>query len=105
MVNAVTGAVSSDELGISLMHEHILYGYPGWERDQTIAPFDRQAIVSSGVEVLNQLKTLGLKTFVDATALDGGRSPEIYKEISEKTGINIICSTGYYYEGEDQISV
>lgn len=100
MINTVTGAVSSDELGISLMHEHILYGYPGWEGDQTIAPFDRQAIVSSGVEVLNQLKTLGLKTFVDATTLDSGRSPEIYKEISEKTGVNIICSTGYYYEGE-----
>lgn len=100
MVNTVTGAIPSDELGISLMHEHILYGYPGWEGDQTIAPFDRQAIVSSGVEVLGQLKTLGLKTFVDATALDGGRCPEIYKEISEKTGVNIICSTGYYYEGE-----
>ena len=100
MVNTVTGAIPSDEMGISLMHEHILYGYPGWEGDQTIAPFDRQAIVSSGVEVLNQLKTFGVRTFVDATALDGGRSPEIYKEISEKTGVNIICSTGYYYEGE-----
>ena len=100
MVNTVTGAISSDEMGVSLMHEHILYGYPGWEGDQTIAPFDRQAIVSSGVEVLNQLKTFGVRTFVDATALDGGRSPEIYKEISEKTGVNIICSTGYYYEGE-----
>ena len=100
MVNTVTGAISPDEMGVSLMHEHILYGYPGWEGDQTIAPFDRQAIVSSGVEVLNQLKTFGVRTFVDATALDGGRSPEIYKEISEKTGVNIICSTGYYYEGE-----
>ena len=100
MVNTVTGAISSDEMGVSLMHEHILYGYPGWEGDQTIAPFDRQAIVSSGVEVLNQLKTFGVRTFVDATTLDGGRSPEIYKEISEKTGVNIICSTGYYYEGE-----
>jgi phosphotriesterase-related protein len=26
--------------------------------------------------------------------------PEILKEISEKSGVNIICATGYYYEGE-----
>jgi phosphotriesterase-related protein len=100
MVNTVTGTISSDELGTTLMHEHILFGYPGWEGDQTIAPFDRQAIVGNGVEVLKQLKTLGLKTYVDATPNDGGRLPEVYKEISEKTGVNIICSTGYYFEGE-----
>ena len=100
VVNTVTGPVSPDDLGVTLMHEHILYGYPGWEGDQSIAPFDRPAMVEKSVAVLEMLKPLGLKTYVDATALDGGRCPEIYREISEKTGIQIICSTGYYYEGE-----
>ncbi|MFH1156110.1 MAG: phosphotriesterase-related protein, partial [Pseudomonadota bacterium] len=99
-VNTVTGTVSSGDLGITLMHEHILFGYPGWEGDQTIAPFDREAIVKKGVETLNQLKALGLTTLVDATAADSGRCPEVCREISDKTGVNIICSTGYYYEGE-----
>ena len=72
-VNTVTGPVSPDALGITLMHEHILYGYPGWEGDQTIAPFDRQAIVKNAVGMLNMLKPFGLRTYVDATALDGGR--------------------------------
>jgi len=99
-VNSVTGQILPAELGVTLMHEHILFGYPGWEGDLTIAPFDRQTIVNTGVEVLNQLKTLGLTTYVDATTNDNGRNPEIYKEISEKTGVNIICSTGYYFEGE-----
>jgi len=104
MVNTVTGPVSSDELGITLMHEHILFGYPGWEGDRTIAPFDRKTIVNTGVEVLKQLKTLGLTTYVDATPNDNGRNPEVYKEISEKTGVNIICSTGYYFEAEGSSS-
>ncbi|MFC1857240.1 phosphotriesterase [Thermodesulfobacteriota bacterium] len=99
-VNTVTGPVSTDDLGITLMHEHILFGYPGWEGDQTIAPFDHQSIVENSVNLLEQLKSLGVKTYVDATPLDGSRCPEIYKEISEKTGVQIICSTGYYYEGE-----
>ncbi|MFC1858493.1 phosphotriesterase [Thermodesulfobacteriota bacterium] len=99
-VNTVTGSVSPDDLGVTLMHEHILAGYPGWEGDQTIAPFDHQAIVENGVKLLEQLKPFGLKTYVDATPLDLGRCPEMYREISEKTGVNIICSTGYYYEAE-----
>ncbi len=99
-VNTVTGTVSPEDLGISLMHEHICYGYPGWEGDQTIAPFDHDAVVKNGVETLLKLKELGVKTYVDATANDQGRQPEILKEISEKSGVNIICSTGYYYEEE-----
>lgn len=100
VVNTVTGPVSPDDLGVTLMHEHILYGYPGWEGDQTMAPFDRPAMVKNSVAVMDMLKPFGLKTYVDATALDGGRCPEIYREVSEKTGVQIICSTGYYYEGE-----
>lgn len=29
-----------------------------------------------------------------------GGNPEILREISERTGVQIICATGYYYEGE-----
>ena len=99
-VNTVLGPVSPDELGITLMHEHVVFGYPGWEGDQTMAPFDHEEIVNKAVDVLEELKILGLKTFVDATPLDGGRNVDILKEVSEKTGINVICSTGYYYEEE-----
>ena len=35
---------------------------------------------------------------MDVTASDCGRLPEIYREISEKTEINIICATGYLNE-------
>jgi len=99
-VNTVTGQISPEELGVTLMHEHICYGFPGWEGDQTIAPLDKDTIVKNGVEALLKLKELGLKSYVDATANDQGRQPEILKEISEKSGVNIICSTGYYEEEE-----
>jgi phosphotriesterase-related protein len=100
MVNTVTGPVAADELGITLMHEHLVYGYPGWEGDLSVAPFDREVIVAEGVALMKQLKALGVRTYVDATPLDGGRQPELCREIAERTGMNIICSTGYYYEGE-----
>ena len=32
-INTVTGAITPDQLGTTLMHEHIVIGYPGWESD------------------------------------------------------------------------
>jgi phosphotriesterase-related protein len=97
-INTVCGPISSDELGKTLMHEHVLVGFPGWEGDLSMASFDKGEIVVAAVEIFNQLKEIGIKTYVDATPNDLGRFPEMYKEISEKTGVNIICSTGYYHE-------
>ncbi|MBC7341035.1 MAG: phosphotriesterase-related protein [Clostridia bacterium] len=100
MVNTVLGPVSPEDLGITLMHEHIVFGYPGWYGDATLAPPDRQAALKAGIELMQQLKDYGVKTFVDATPNEAGRDPELYREISEKTGVNIICATGFYYEEE-----
>jgi phosphotriesterase-related protein len=100
-VNTVLGPVAPEELGVTLMHEHVLYGYPGWEGDQTVAPFDRTTIINNAVAVLKDLKeNYGLKTYVDATPNDGGRNVDVLKEVSEKSEVNIVCATGYYFEGE-----
>jgi predicted metal-dependent phosphotriesterase family hydrolase len=43
----------------------------------------------------------GIQTIVDPTPNDtGGRDPLLYKELSNRTGINIICTTGFYTEKE-----
>ncbi|WP_077213402.1 phosphotriesterase family protein [Bacillus dakarensis] len=99
LVNTVLGPVSSDQLGKTLMHEHFCFGFPGYYGN-TVHVKERSELVRLGVEVANKAKAQGVKTIVDATPNDCGREPEILKEISEQSGIHIICSTGYYYEGE-----
>lgn len=99
-VNTVTGRISPDDLGMTLMHEHLFFGYPGYQGDHTLGPFDRAAVIETGVEVAEQAKVHGVKTIVDATPNDCGRDPEMLREISERSEVQIICSTGYYYEGE-----
>ncbi|MGC8659711.1 MAG: phosphotriesterase family protein [Desulfomonilaceae bacterium] len=99
-INTVTGPISPEDLGITLVHEHMFFGYPGWEGDQTIAPFDRKTIVDNAVSTLKHLKSFGLRTVIDATPSDTGRNVETLREIAEKSAVNIICSTGYYHEGE-----
>ncbi len=97
-VNTVLGQISSDKLGKTLMHEHFVFGYPGWQGDVTMGPFDRKAAIQAGINMAEQVKSYGVKTVVDATPNECGRDPLILKEISEKAEINIICSSGYYYE-------
>ncbi|MEW6444093.1 MAG: phosphotriesterase-related protein [bacterium] len=103
-VNTVTGPILPGEMGVTLPHEHLVFGYTGWDADQTMGPFDRRKVVETGVKVVNDLKSLGVKTLVEATCADQGRSPEILREIAEQTGLNIICTTGLYNEHEGGVA-
>jgi phosphotriesterase-related protein len=97
-VNTVLGPVSADELGMTLMHEHLVFAYLGWECDALAPPYDREVATTTCVEALKEAKDCGLKTLVDATATDMGRDVELQKMVSDRLGINIICSTGFYTE-------
>jgi len=95
----VTGPVLPDSLGMTLIHEHITFAYPGWYADDSVDPYDREAAEKMCLKVLEDVKKLGVKTIVDATAADvGGRDPILLKSLSEKSGINIIVATGLFPE-------
>ena len=103
MVNSVSGKIDSKDLGITLMHEHIASidssmnrAFPDW--------FNRKETISKAVKQLKQVKQYGLKTIVDATPINLGRDIHLLKEIAEKTQIQIIPSTGFYYTEEPFLS-
>lgn len=99
-VNSVLGPVAPGDLGITLVHEHLVFGYPGWQFDTAAPPYDREKLARSCVEEIREARKYGVKTIVDATPNDGSRDPALYKMVAEKTGINIICATGLYTEKE-----
>lgn len=99
-VNSVLGPISPDSLGLTLIHEHLVCGYPGWQSDTAAPPYDRKKAAEICVEAIREVQQYGLKTLVDATANDLSRDPELYKMVAEKTGVNIICATGLYKEEE-----
>jgi phosphotriesterase-related protein len=101
MINSALGPISPDKLGWTLIHEHLAWSYPGNEADATIAPYDREATFQALIPICESAKAAGIQTIVDATTNDvGGRDPLLYKELSQKTGINIIFATGLYTEKE-----
>lgn len=100
MVNTVTGPVPSSELGRTLMHEHFLYGYCGYQGDATLGPFREDEAFQTCVNAAETAKAYGIHTIVDATTNECGRNVRFLEKVAKATGINIICSTGYYFEQE-----
>lgn len=95
----VTGEIPAEKLGKCLMHEHALFGYPGWQC--SLAGFPYESAMDHVSKMLKNLKEqYDLRTIVDATPNDCGRNVEFLKDLSERTGVQIIASTGCYYEGE-----
>jgi phosphotriesterase-related protein len=113
--------VSTDELGITLSHEHCLvdvtcdYAEPAEKRRKKISKervtMHNAMLLRYGIPNLDNMRLddetlavrelkrfgdLGGKTIVDATNMEIGRNPEALRRISVATGLNIIMGSGYY---------
>jgi phosphotriesterase-related protein len=100
LINTVTGRASPDELGTTLMHEHLLIGYPGWAMDALAPKFKRAEALARGVDRLQELRDFGVATFVDPCPMDLGRDVEFMAEVAQRSGMRIVCTTGAYKENE-----
>ena len=96
----VTGPIASTDLGFTLPHEHVIFGYPGYQGDVTLGPWNHDLALSTCVETAKAVRSRGIKTVIDATPNECGRSPAFLREVSEASGLQIMCATGFYYEGE-----
>ena len=94
----VLGSVYENEIGITLPHEHIccfsdyLYDMGGKFY------FDKEKLIKVAIKYLTDFKEkYSVSTIIDCTPVNIGRDIELLKEVSRKSKINIICSTGFYY--------
>jgi phosphotriesterase-related protein len=99
-VNTVTGRARPEEFGTTLVHEHLLVGYPGWQMDALAPRFRRADALSRGVDRMQELRGFGVATFLDPCPMDLGRDVEFMAEVAERSGMRIICTTGAYKQNE-----
>ena len=99
-IQTVTGRARPDELGTTLVHEHLLIGYPGWFMDALAPKFRRNEALRRGVDCLQELLDLGVRTFLDPCPMDLGRDVEFMAEVAQRSGMRIVCTTGAYKENE-----
>lgn len=121
-VMTVTGAIPSDRLGVTLMHEHILNDCRCWwhapktpERAYLAGSFVCIEILGElrqdpfvnmhnitlddeplAVEELRAFVEAGGNTVVEPTCKGIGRNPLALRRIAEQTGLNIVMGAGYY---------
>jgi len=100
MINTVLGTSAPADLGVTLMHEHLMIGWPGWETDAAAPPFNRKDTVKLCVDRMLELKELGLRSFLDPCPLDLGRDVELMAEVAQQARVHIICATGLYKEDQ-----
>lgn len=97
-VTTVTGPVPATALGKTLMHEHLVVGFAGWEADSLAKGPDRSELVARCVDQIEALKAAGYSSLVDPCPNDVGRDVDLMGEVSVRTGFNIIAATGFYNE-------
>ncbi len=99
-IQTTTGTATPAELGRTLVHEHVLVGFPGWELDAKAPKFKRAEAMARAVDQMQELRGHGVGTFVDPCPMDLGRDAVFLAELSQKSGMRIICTTGAYFEAE-----
>jgi phosphotriesterase-related protein len=94
-VLTATGPVDTAALGFTLMHEHIYVLSEG-----VIANYpqlwDREARIDQATAALTEAKAHGVSTVVDLTVLGLGRDVTLAREVSRRSGVNVIVATGLY---------
>ncbi|HWJ73048.1 MAG TPA: phosphotriesterase [Kaistia sp.] len=130
-VMTVTGPISADALGVTLMHEHILNDCSCWWHAPKTP--ERQHLATSFVciEILGELRqdpfvnkhnirlddeplaiaelkdfaSQGGRTVVEPTCQGIGRDPLALRRISEAAGLNVVMGAGFYLAGSHPAKV
>ncbi|WP_067673603.1 phosphotriesterase family protein [Nocardia miyunensis] len=101
-VQTVRGPVPAEQLGNTLMHEHVFV--LGEEIRQNYPDFpdrwDEDLRVVDAVEKLRQCASRGIATILDPTVIGLGRYIPRVQRINEQVDINIIVATGIYTYNE-----
>ena len=126
LIQSVTGPIESSQLGVCLSHEHILNDITSWWhpphenapgsanladaevclanlwslRHDPFASRDNCRLddLEIAVDEVNRFAALGGNTILEATSQSIGRDPLGLRQVSERTGVNIVMGTGLYLD-------
>lgn len=94
-INTVTGPISIDSMGLTLIHEHMLVDFIG--ADSISADrWNRDSVEKKVLPYLLEVKKHGVRTILDCTPSYLAKDPLLLKSLSEKSGIQILTNTGFY---------
>lgn len=90
-VVTVDGVVPAADLGIALVHEHLMAVHQGPLVDTTDE--------GSAWEEMVRAARYGVRSVVDLTNVGLGRDPIAVRRIARRSGVQVILGTGFYKDG------
>jgi phosphotriesterase-related protein len=99
-IQTVTGTIRPTQLGRTLMHEHVLIGYPGWEVDWIRPGASRKEMLARAADKIEEMKAEGITAMIDPCPIDLGRDIELIAEVAQRARFTIVAATGLYHEHE-----
>ena len=85
IIPTLGGQVSTADLGMTLIHEHLLFGDIPKEKENESIAF--------AVSLVKEAERVGINTIVD---LSPTRNIRLYQAIASQVSMNLIVSTGSY---------
>ena len=95
-VQTFQGPLRADQLGVTLIHEHIFVGHPELDLNLPHPEWDEAAAIELAVAGLHRLWDLGVRTVVDLTVLGLGRDVRRVAKVATRVPVHLLASTGYY---------
>lgn len=85
---------------VTLSHEHICC-YSEYLNAMSKNYIDKTLLAEKSADILKKMKEkYGVGLFMDCTPVNIGRDVELLKKVSELSEMDIVCSTGFYYNDE-----
>lgn len=95
-VETVRGTTGADDLGVTLMHEHVFVLTPEVMQNYGSRWWDEEERVADAVTKLRELKRAGVDTIVDPTVIGLGRYLPRVQRVNAEVDLNIVAATGLY---------
>lgn len=92
---SVKGKINVADLGLTLIHEHVLVDFIGADK-VTADRWDHDEVINKVLPYLLEIKERGIKSLVECTPAYLGRDVLLLQKLSKKSGLNILTNTGYY---------
>lgn len=100
-VHTVLGRQSPADLGITLMHEHVMVDFIGAEKASRDR-YEPEEVFHVSLPFLKNVRELGCRTIVECTPAYLGRDPTLLRRLSEASGVTLVTNTGYYGAANDK---
>ena len=94
MIRTVLGDIPEEDLGLTMMHEHFIVNLDKVRHDG----FSRIDTCEEVEPEIRKMMGFGVKAAVEVSTIDLDRDTAKLKQISEDTGLKIVCSTGFYLQ-------